>query len=133
EDRRRHPKDDLITNATTALVDGRPFTDIEVLGHCFNLYVGGLDTVASNLGLHFYHLASHLDDQRALRDDPSIISTGVEELLRAYAAVTTFRICAKPFELKGVTFLPGDKVAMATPLGGRDPGEYDHPNEVKLD
>ena len=53
--------------------------------------------------------------------------------MRAYAAVTTFRTCVKETEIQGVRILPGDKVAMSTTLAGRDPQEYERPNEVILD
>jgi len=48
----------------------------------------------------------------------------LEELLRAYSAVTTFRTCIKPVQIAGVQIMPGDKVAMATTLANRDPA-YD--------
>ncbi len=133
EDRRKHPTDDLISNALRLEVDGRPFTPDEVFGHCFNLYLGGLDTVSSNISLHLRHLADDLEQQRRLRADPSLIPTALDELLRAYAAVTTFRICNNGFDYKGVRIEPGDKVALATPLAGRDPAEYAQPNDIRLD
>ena len=114
-------------------VDGRPWTDEEVFGHCFNLFLGGLDTVSANVGLHFYHLATHPEDQRELRDDPSKLEIGLSELLRAYSAVTTLRICAKEINIHGVTIKPGDRVAMPTPLGSNDPEAFEAPTEVRLD
>jgi cytochrome P450 len=54
-------------------------------------------------------------------------------MMRAYAAVTTFRTCKKETTIKGVKIMPGDKVAMSTTLAGRDPDEYERPNEVILD
>jgi cytochrome P450 len=53
--------------------------------------------------------------------------------MRAYAAVTTYRTCTKPVTINGVAMMPGDKVAMATPLAGRDPAEFDDPDTVRLD
>ncbi len=133
EDRRKNPGEDLISRALTLKVDGRPWTDDEVFGHCFNLYIGGLDTVTSNMSLHFYHLATHPDDQQTMRTNNNAANViAVEELLRAYAAVTTNRICSKQYELDGQTFLPGDFISMSTPLAGRDPEAYDAPNEVRL-
>jgi len=134
EDRRKNPGDDLISKALTLEVDGRKWTDKEVFGHAFNLYIGGLDTVTSNLSLHFYHLATHPGDQEVMRNNSfSQNVVAIEELLRAYAAVSTNRICSKPYELDGQTIMPGDFVIMSTPLAGRDPDAYDAPNEVRLD
>lgn len=133
EKKRNRPGNDLITNALNLKVGGKPISDIEIFGHCFNLYIGGLDTVASMLGWHFYHLAAHPDFQSQLRKDPSLLKPAIEELLRAYPVTTTFRICTREYTIGSVTFQPGDKVAMATPLAGRDPEQFDEPNEIRID
>jgi len=132
-DRKKHPGEDLISIALTLEVDGRKWTDEEVFGHCFNLYLGGLDTVTANLGLHMHHLATHAEDQATLRANPKQMVVAVEEFLRAYPAVTTARLCRNPYTLGDVTFMPGDYIAMSTPLAGRDPEFYDAPQEVRLD
>jgi cytochrome P450 len=131
--RRSNPGEDLISNACRMQIDGRPWSDEEVFGHCFNLFLGGLDTVSANVGLHFYHLATHPDHQRELRGDPSKLEIGMSELLRAYAAVTTLRICFKEIKIHGITIKPGDRVAMPTPLGSNDPEAFEAPTEVRLD
>ena len=131
--RRSNPGDDLISNACRMQVEGRPWSDEEVFGHCFNLFLGGLDTVSANVGLHFYHLATHPEHQRELRSDPSKLEIGLSELLRAYSAVTTLRICHKEIKIHGVTIKPGDRVAMSTPLGSNDPEAFEAPTEVRLD
>lgn len=133
EDREKNPRDDLISNALTLEADGRKWTKTEVFGHCFNLFIGGLDTVTANLGHQFHHLATHPEDQRFLRENPDKIGLAVLELMRAYGAVTTMRICAKDTEIGGITIKAGDRVAMSTPLGSNDPEVYDSPQEVRLD
>jgi len=133
EARQKNPGDDLISNALTMEAEGRKWTTTEVFGHCFNLFIGGLDTVTANLGHQFYHLATHLDDQKMLRENPSKTGVAVLELMRAYSAVTTMRICANDTEINGVKIKAGDRVAMSTPLGSNDPEVYDNPTEVRLD
>lgn len=131
-ERKRNPRDDLITFGINAEVDGQRMTEDEVLGFAFNLFIGGLDTVSTNLGLQFWHLATHEADQDHLRRHPEAIPAAVEEMLRAYPAVTTFRTCVNEVEIAGVTMKPGDKVAMSTTLAGRDPSAWDRPNDVIL-
>jgi cytochrome P450 len=133
DDRRANPRNDLITFGVQGEIDGRPLTQDELLGFMFNLFIGGLDTVSTNMGLQFRHLASSPADQARLRANPSEIPMAIDELMRAYGAVTTFRTCKKEIELAGVRFMPGDKVAMSTTLAGRDPAEFDDPTEVRLD
>lgn len=133
EKREKNPTDDLISSALKIEAGGRKWTREEVFGHCFNLFIGGLDTVTANLGLHFHHLATHPEHQRELRENPQKIELAVMELMRAYPAVTSMRICSKEITLHGVTIKPGDRVAMSTPLGSNDPEIYDSPQEVRFD
>jgi len=133
EDRRANPRDDLITYGVQGQIEGRSLTQDELLGFMFNLFIGGLDTVSTNMGLHFRHLGRTIEHQAFLRANPSEIPHAIDELMRAYGAVTTFRTCRKETELAGVRFMPGDKVAMSTTLAGRDPAEFDDPTAVRLD
>jgi cytochrome P450 len=132
-ERRNAPGDDVISFAVRAEILGRKMTEDEIFGFCFNLFIGGLDTVSTNMGLHFRHLAERQDHQEALRRNPKLIPNAIEELLRFYAAVTTFRTVIKPVAIAGVTLLPGDKVAMSTTLANHDPQAFDRPEEVLLD
>ncbi|MAT50756.1 MAG: cytochrome [Porticoccaceae bacterium] len=125
--------DDLISFAIKAEVNGRKMNDEELLGYAFNFYIGGLDTVTANSSNFLRHLATNPEHQRFLRENPDQIRSAVEELLRVFAAVTTYRVCIKERTIKGVTIKPGDKVAMCTTLAGRDEQEYDQPHEVRLD
>ncbi len=129
----KNPKDDFIGFIATAKLDDRALSQDEKIGMAFNFYTGGLDTISTNLGLQFRHLAENGEHQALLRADPSKIVLATEEMLRAYAAVTTFRICVKQVEIAGVTVMPGDRVAMSTTLANRDEAKYDSPNEVRLD
>jgi cytochrome P450 len=133
DERRRTPGDDLISIALQLEVDGRKWSPEEVFGHCFNLYLGGLDTVSANIGLHFFHLATNPAHQNQLRENPAGATLAIEELLRAYAAVTTFRICTHDIDLYGVSIRAGDRVAMSTPLGSNDPEAFEAPTEVRFD
>jgi cytochrome P450 len=133
-DRKANPSDDMISQVQSLEVDGRKWTDEEIFGFCFNLYLGGLDTVTSNISLHFHHLATHPDDQRTMRtNSPQQNVVAIEELLRAFGATSTLRLCTNQFEVGGCTIMPGDHVIMSTPLAGRDPEAWDSPGEVRLD
>jgi cytochrome P450 len=131
--RYQRPTDDYITHVTNFDFEGRRWTRDEVFGHCFNLFIGGLDTVTSLLGGLFRFLADNPARQIELRESPSAIVLAVEELLRAYAPVTVFRIASKEIQIHGITVMPGDYVTISTPVIGRDPLFYEAPNEVRFD
>lgn len=132
EERRRYPKDDLLTLCVEAEVDGRKLTEDELKGFCFNLFVGGLDTVSTNLSAHFRHLAENPDHQQFLRNNPDRIPDAIDELMRAYAAVTTLRVCTQEIEIGGARMLPGDLVLMPTFLAANDPEVFPNPEVVDL-
>lgn len=131
--RRKNPGSDMISYALNAEIDGNKLNEDELVGFAFNLFIGGLDTVSTNMGLQFAHLARNPQDQLYLKDNPKQIPNAIEEMMRAYAAVTTFRTCTKETEFGGVRMMPGDKVAVSTTLAGRDPEEFPNPHEVRFD
>jgi cytochrome P450 len=133
DERRANPGDDFVSFGIKAEIQGRKLTEDELFGFCFNLFIGGLDTVSTNMGLHFRHLAERLDHQELLRKDPAKLPAALEELMRAYSAVTTFRTVIKPVKVHDVQLMPGDKVAMVTTLANRDPDAFDRPNEVLIE
>jgi cytochrome P450 len=131
--RRREPANDLTTFCIQAQIDGRPTTDEEIMGMCYLLVVAGLDTVAASLSLHFRHLALFPEDQQRLREDPSLIPSAVEELLRAYAIVTTNRWVTQDVEVGGQAMKAGDRVICSTPLACLDPAEFENPLTVDIE
>ncbi|WP_422342734.1 cytochrome P450 [Parasphingorhabdus sp.] len=133
EDRRKNPRDDVISYALEVEIDGRKLNDDELVGFSFNLFIGGLDTVSTNMGNQFLHLARNPQDRQFLSENPQEIPHAIDEMMRAYAAVTTFRTCTKETEFGGVKMMPGDKVAMSTTLAGRDPAEFPNPEQVRFD
>jgi cytochrome P450 len=131
--RRKNPSGDMISYALNAEIEGKKLTDDELVGFSFNLFIGGLDTVSTNMGLHFLHLARNPQDQQFLKQNPDRIPHAIDEMMRAYAAVTTFRTCKKETIFGGVKMMPGDKVAMSTTLAGRDPEEFPDPSQIRFD
>jgi len=132
-DRRKNPRDDLISFGIQTEKNGRVLNDKELLGFCFNLFIGGLDTVSTNMAWQFHHLAENPEDQARLRANPEMIPGAIDEMMRFYASVATSRECIKETTLKGVTIKPGDKVLLPTFLAGHDPEAYDDPEKVIID
>ena len=87
-DRRKKPQEDLLSMFASAEVGGDRLTDDEILGICFLFLLAGLDTVTDTLECFFAYLAQHPEQRRQIVEDPSIIPTAVEELLRWETPVT---------------------------------------------
>lgn len=128
--RRKEPTGDLTSFATHATIGGVGLTDDEMLGICYLLFVGGLDTVASSLGFYFKYLAEHPEQQQTLRDDPSLIPDAIEEMLRAYSVVMVSRFVTQDTEVAGVSMKKGDCIAMYSMFSSLDPEDFDHPQEM---
>ena len=133
DDRRANPKDDLLTLAVQGEIDGRPLTEDELKGFCFNLFVGGLDTVSTNMANQFRHLAENPVDQARLRERPDDVPAALDELMRAYAAVTTLRLCKADTRVGDVEIKAGDLVLMPTLLAANDPEAFPEPETVDFD
>ncbi len=131
--RRAHPTGDLTSIVVHAEIDGRKLSDDEVKGILYLLFVGGLDTVAASLGFFFRHLATDLDQQRMLRSHPDRIDKAIEELLRRFSVVTTWRQCKVDVELAGARLKAGDWITCNDSLGSLDPSEFADPMTVDLD
>ncbi|MBW8753316.1 MAG: cytochrome P450 [Sphingomonadales bacterium] len=131
---RTAPTTELMRGITTAQYAGqRLLTDDEILGICFILYIGGLDTVHSTIGWIFWHLAQDPALQQRLRVQPQDIPQAVEELLRAFSAASSVRWVKADHLFHGVRMRAGDAVLLSLPLAGRDPEAYDDPHAVDID
>lgn len=132
-EQRLTPGNDFTAFLIASEVDGKALTDDEVLGFCFLMFIGGLDTVTSSLGFHFMHLASHPEQQNELREHPERIPQAVEELLRSYSIINMRRVVTKDVQIGEATMRKGDFVLISTELGNLDPEAFTCPAHVQLD
>jgi cytochrome P450 len=133
EDHLAHPRDDLTSFLLEAEIDGHKLEPQHVRGTMVLLMIAGIDTTWSAIGASLWHLALHPEDRRRLVDDPGVIDTAVEELLRAYAPVTMARLVAKDFDFHGNSMKEGDWLLLPFPSANRDGAAFEEPDVVKLD
>jgi cytochrome P450 len=134
EERRANPDDRLLSKLVHGEVDGRPLTHAELLGACHLLLLGGLDTVTATLDCMIVHLAEHPEQRRAIADDPSLIPTAIEELLRHQTPVMMVpRIVAQDVEIGGVQMSAGDSATLLIGAANADHAEFDGAGDVRFD
>ena len=90
--------DDLLTRVAGWRRSPRFQSDEETLSMASLLFVGGLDTVASELSYITHYLAQHPEQQARLREQPEIIPKAAEEFLRRFALSNTDRLITRDFE-----------------------------------
>ena len=133
QDHKRDPRDDLISYLLNAKVDGQPVPEQHILGTCFLILLAGIDTTWSSIGSALWHLAQNPQDCERLVNEPELINTAVEELLRAYAPVTMARIVAEDYQYNGCPMSEGDRLLMNFPAANRDPEKFPDPDKVIID
>lgn len=134
DEQRRNPGTELMKGIVSArLPDGRSLDKGEIMGMCYLLYIGGLDTVLSTLGWIMRHLAGDHALQERLRANPEDIPRAVEEFLRVFPVANPHRTVKKDVVFHGVPMKAGDEVLLPICLAGRDPRAYDNPHRVDID
>lgn len=111
--KRVKPGDDLMTALVQAEVDGRALDDAELEMFFFLVVIAGNDTVRSALPGGVLALVENPGEYRRLREDPSLLPTAVEEMLRWHPPVLSFRRTAtRDTQLAGQRIAAGDKVVV---------------------
>jgi hypothetical protein len=89
----------------------------------------GIDTTVYGLGNALYCLARYGEQWRALRENPTLIRSAFEEVLRFEAPVQTFfRTTTRPVEVGGVQLADGEKVLLFLAAANRDPRRWERPD-----
>ena len=138
EERRRQPREDLITVLAEAQyddVDGRTrrLSDEECGAFTTLLAAAGAETTAKLLGHAIYLLGKHPEQREALWQDPSRMPGAIEEFLR-YEPPSQFqgRLAMRDMEWHGVTIPEGARVALVTGAACRDEREFPDPERFDI-
>ena len=111
-------------------VDGRSLTFEEMHSITMMLFMGGLDTVTSQMTHIMHFLARSPEHRHYLIDNPKALPVALEEMLRRFGISFIGRAAAKDFDYHGVHFKAGDPVCAATPIAGLDPRAFPDPLRV---
>jgi cytochrome P450 len=127
-DRRKHPKDDLITDLVQARHDGEGFTKDEMIMWCWVFLVAGQDTTACLLAGGVRALLAHPGERARLVADPSLVPGAVHEMLRWVTPThAQMRTATTDTELRGQKIAAGDKIYLCYTAANRDPEAFPDP------
>jgi cytochrome P450 len=134
ESRRREPGDDLISDLLRARVDGDSLTERELMGFCFLLLLGGLETTVYMLGNIAVMLADRPELWARLKADRSLVPRFVEELLRTEPPLHgTVRLTTSEVELSGVRLPPGTLLLLMQGSALRDEAYFPNGEHFELE
>jgi pimeloyl-[acyl-carrier protein] synthase len=129
----RLPREGLIHSLMTAEVDGARLTEEEIIANTIVTMVGGQETTTNLIGNGMLTLLRNPTALAQLRDDPAIIETAVEELLRYESpSQHTARIAPEDCELGGKRIKKRDAVMAVMAAGNRDPSRFADPDTIDL-
>lgn len=132
--RRSEIKDDLIGHFMQAEVDGEKLSDEEIIDIVFLFLLAGLDTVTATLGCNIANLAQNAERRQALVDEPALIPSAVEELLRwETPVVQVIRMLLQDHTIGGVDLKAGDAVVLNLGSANTDEDMFDDADCVLLD
>jgi cytochrome P450 len=133
-ERRRHPKDDLVTKlATWKDESGRQLTEREFDTMFLILVVAGNETTRQAIAHGMRALMEHPDQLERLREQPALLRTGVDEILRWSSPVLHFRRTAtRDVELRDTLIRSGDKVVVWFVSANRDEEVFEDPFRFDL-
>jgi cytochrome P450 len=135
EDRRRDPRDDVLTGlATATFPDGSTPEVIEVVRVAANLFAAGQETTVRLLSSALMLIAEQPDLQQLLRREPTRIPNFIEETLRLESPVKgDFRLSRVPATLGGVEMPAGTTVMLLNAAANRDPNRFEDPATFLVD
>jgi len=135
EDRRRAPRDDVLTGlATATFPDGSTPEVIDVVRIAANLFAAGQETTVRLLGSALQLIGERADLQARLRREPDRIPSFIEETLRFESPVKgDFRLARVAATVGGVQIPAGSTVMVLNGAANRDARQFEDPAVFDLD
>jgi cytochrome P450 len=131
--RRKEPRDDLISSLVAVEDAGDTLTHDEMLGMLRLLLIAGNETTTNLLGNGMLALLRHPDQLQWLRDHPEHMPTAIEELLRYDSPVQIDgRTVLEDTEVAGRRLHKGQSVVLLMGAGNRDPEVFSNPEQLHL-
>jgi cytochrome P450 len=131
--RRKEPQDDLISALVAAEEAGDRLSEREMVSMLRLLLVAGNETTTNLIGNGLLALLRHPEQLQRLRENPGLMPTAVEELLRYDTPVQVdARTALEELEIGGRQVAPGQGVLLLLGAANHDPEVFDNPEQLEL-
>jgi cytochrome P450 len=133
KEKRKAPRDDLASILADACHPRGELTEVEALSNCFLLIGAGQETTRNSISGSVLAAFENPDQFAALRSDPALMHTAVEELFRWISPVThVMRTCTVTATLGNHEIRAGEKVVIWNASVNRDEQVFANPNHLDL-
>ena len=134
KERRRTPREDLISSLSTAEVDGERLSEPELINFCTLLLAAGQETTKNLIANAIVCLTDHPDAMQRLIREPALMPKAIEEILRYLPPVWfLFRQTKTDIELAG-QHIPANRIVLAwTASANRDASQFPNPDHFDIE
>jgi cytochrome P450 len=128
-----NPDRDVLTRLIQGEDNGERLTEKELLHNCIFLLNAGHETTTNLIGNGLVALSAHPTEKKRLIENPGLIKTAVEEILRFESSNQLGnRMTTEPVELSGVTMPAGTSVTLGIGAANRDPQQFNDPETLDI-
>ena len=133
EQRRKEPREDLLTLLVQAEEAGDHLTTQELRANTTLLFAAGHETTVNLIGNGIWSLHDNPSQWAAIRDNPALIPNAIEEILRYECPVQAVaRTVAEPIAIGGEAFNKGDLIVALIGAANRDPEVFPDPDRLDV-
>ena len=128
-----NPNQDVLTRLILGEDNGERLSAKELLHNCIFLLNAGHETTTNLIGNGLVALLKHRSEKQRLIDNPDLIKTAVEEMLRFESSNQLGnRMTVEPFELGGTALPAGTPVTLCIGAANRDPQQFADPERLDI-
>jgi cytochrome P450 len=132
-DHRTRPRDNLMSALIQARDEGNEVSEAELVGNCILLVSAGHEATSHLIGNGILALLQHPAQWVQLRQDPALIDTAIEEILRYDSPQQmAFRYALEEAEIGGMRIRQGQTVSFGLAAANRDPAAFPDPDRFDI-
>lgn len=133
DDRRREPREDLISDLAHAELDGERLSDDEIFSFVRLLLPAGVETTYRSTGNLLLTLLSNPEQLEAVRSDRELIPQAIEEALRFETPLLNItRLATRDTEIDGVPIPAGSTIMLMLAAANREESRYAEPDRFDI-
>ena len=134
EDRRKNPTNDVSSVIANAKINNEQLGHLEAMSYYVIIATAGHDTTSSSTAGGILALIENPDQLLKLKNNPSLMTSAIEETIRWVTPVKNFfRTATQNYDLKDREIKKDDSILLCYPSGNRDEEIFADPFKFKVD